>query len=123
MASITIFTASDEQIGYIITCRDVDLASSRKPKLLFDGLRDLVAATSNGTLLGEERTIHLGRASGREFRAEVPLGDDPKGAILQCKLYLSGRRLYQVMAIYPKAPPEWDGPEAFFRSFRIRPLR
>jgi hypothetical protein len=123
LASITIFQATDENNAFMLTYRDIELSAARKSKIVFDGTRDLVVASSKGRLVGRERIIHQGRASGREFRAEVPLGDDPKGAILQCRLYLSGRRLYQVLVIYPKDPPEAEAPAAYFESFHIRPLR
>lgn len=122
-ASITIFQASDDQNVFMVTYRDVDLAATRKPKTLLDGTRDLVVSSSKGRLIGREKSIRLGRASGREFRAEIPLGEDPKGAALQCRLYLSGRRLYQVVTVSPKDPPATEIITAFFESFHILPLR
>lgn len=121
-AELVILRSSAGTTAYLVTYTDVPAVAARRSKPLLDATRDLVVSSSRGRLLAERR-ISLGRHSGREFRAEVPLGEDAKGGILKCRIVLAGRRLYQVMAIGPRGEADSEAIEAFFRSFQPAPPR
>lgn len=114
---VVIRQSSSGKSAYLITYTDVPARSARAPRVLLDGTRDLVVKSSKGRLLSETR-IELGTSPGREIRAEVPLGDDPKGGVLSCRIYLVGRRVFQVMTIGPADEMDSEANRAFLESFR-----
>ena len=92
------------------------------PKSLLDGTRDVVVSSSKGKLLSEKKII-LDKNPGREFRAELPIGEDRKGGILKCRIYLVGHRVFQIMAVSPKDEANTKDIDVFFRSFKPTPSR
>jgi hypothetical protein len=118
-------------VVYIITYVDYPAATVKEPKAVLDLTRDLAVESSKGKLLSEKRIL-LGRNPGREVQAEIPIEqprdpeDDPAKAApepipgrLTCRIYLVRRRVYQVMAIYPRDDAPKDEIERFFKSFKL----
>jgi hypothetical protein len=83
------------------------------PAKILDGARDGAVHNVKGRLLGEA-PVDLNGAPGREFNIETP-----QKMILKSRIYLAGRRLFQVMAI-AKPDHAGDGKIAeVFDSFKI----
>ncbi len=116
---VRIVQAADGPMTYVVTATDAAEVAVKRPKVLIDGTRDVILQRSRAKMV-REKSVPLGRVAGREVRAEFPVEDDPKGGILTCRIYLSGRRVYQVMAIGPKDKQDAATLDKFFTSFRPR---
>ena len=121
-------------VNYSVSFVDYGAAAARDPKRLLDATRDAVIRLSKGDLLGERR-VTLGRYPGRDFEAAIPLvkpagapgaaeskGETERG-LLRCRIYLVGRRVYQVMAAGPKRAEDAEQVDAFFKSFKLTARR
>ena len=117
-SEVVIVQAGEARLAYLVTYVDVSATTARMPRSLLDGTRDVAVSSSKGKLLSEKKIL-LKKYPGREIRAEVPLGDDPKGGFLKCRIYLVGRRVFQVMAIGPKDEANAKEIDKFFGSFQI----
>jgi hypothetical protein len=115
---IVTFVTDGKEGSFIVAYQDVTAATARKPSITLDATRDSAVEASKGTLLSGTR-LNLGRHPGREFTAEVPLGDEPKAGRLRCRIFLVGRRVYQIIAITPKADSNARAIEDYFKSFKI----
>lgn len=121
-SEVVIIQSTVRTMAYMVTYVDVSPTTARMPKSLLDGTRDVVVLSSKGKLLSEKKIV-LGKNAGREIRAEVALGQDRKGGILRCRIYLVGTRVFQVMAIGPKDEVGSKEVDAFFGSFKLTPAR
>lgn len=115
---IVTFIADGKEGSFIISYHDLSAAAVRKPGATLDATLELALESSKGTLLSSGR-VALGRNPGREFTAEVPLGDEPKAGHLRCRIFLVGRRIYQVMAIAPKTEATSKAIDDYFKSFKL----
>ncbi|MBX6314389.1 MAG: hypothetical protein IRY99_15970 [Isosphaeraceae bacterium] len=115
------YLASSGRVAYMVTSVAYPVAPPRA-KALLDGTRDGVVKVAQGRLL-LEKPITLGRHPGRELTIEVPLGDHPKAGLQHCRIFLVGRRVYELIAVTPKEMPATEEIEAFFRSFRLLPSK
>jgi hypothetical protein len=90
--------------------------ASRAEKRL-DGSRDALLGVTRAKLKSEKKLSLAEAHPGRDITAELP-GDAGR---LRARLYLVGRRLYQLQAL--GKPAFVDGPdvEKFFDSFRLVP--
>ncbi len=116
--NLLVYQAGEGYMKYVITAVDVEAASIASPKALLDDTRDLIVKSAKGKLISEKK-IELVRSPGREIKAEIPLGEDPKGGFVTCRIYLVKNRVYQVMAVGPRE--QGDAKKAidtFFNSFR-----
>ena len=117
-------------VGYI----EYPAAATRDPKRLLDATRDAIVAQSKGDLLSQRR-VTLGRYPGRDFEAAIPLPrpavagdakseepkkDQPGTGRLRCRIYLVGRRVYQLTAAGPRGAEDEEQIEEFFKSFKLR---
>jgi hypothetical protein len=121
-AEVVIFQSGLNKVAYMVTYVDVAASSAGTPTALLEGTRDVVIASSKGRLISDKR-ITLKKNPGREFRASVPIGDDKKAGIMKARVYLVGRRVYQVMAIAPKDEAGSKAIDGFFASFKIVPAK
>lgn len=86
--------------------------------------RDDVVAQARGKL-GEDRPVTSGDVPGREFRFEIPRQVAAGGAVGRARVFLAGKRVYEVVAVQSTADATVDpgGPGRFLDSFRIKGVR
>lgn len=83
------------------------------PKILLDGSRDGAVRNIQGTLLSET-IIDLKGHAGRELRIE-----GPQKIVLKSRIYLVGKRLYQIMAVSEPDHSFDKKIDEVFSSFKI----
>lgn len=83
---------------------------------VLDGVRDGVLKGLEGDLISETRVILKGYP-GRELRARKMFGDVE--IVFTWKMYLVGRRLYQMGAATTKADVDVPDVQRFFNSFQL----
>jgi hypothetical protein len=115
-----VYGAATTAINYIVTVVDYAPAAARSPKRLIDATRDGAVRLAGGKLL-KSKAIRLGKATGVEFEAEVPLDGKPKGGRMRCRVYVAGGRVYQLVASGPKDDIGLDEVQTFFDSFALNP--
>jgi hypothetical protein len=115
---VTTFTINNQDGSFLISYHDVSAAQARRPGPLLDDTRDLAIQNSLGKRLTEKR-IALGRYPGREFTAEVPIGNERGAGRLRGCILLAGRRIYHVLAIAPKDKIDTEAIDKFFESFKV----
>jgi hypothetical protein len=79
-----------------------------------DGAKDGAVNSVKGKLIKEAK-ITLGKHLGREFSAELPMGK----VIMKARIYIVGKRLYQVLAIGPKDFVDSANVKKMFDSFEL----
>lgn len=84
------------------------------PKVLLDGSRDGAVRNIQGTLLSET-IIDMNGRPGRELRIE-----GPQKIILKSRIYLVGKRLYQIMAVSQPDHSFDKKIDEVFSSFKIQ---
>ncbi len=98
--------------GFVVMTNTLNPADHRTPQqILTDGKYGAVAAVK-GKLVSE-MPISLGNYPGIQLEVEAPR------RYIQARVYVVGRRVYQLLAVAPigkPIPPETD---RFFRSFRL----
>lgn len=114
--------ADIDDVSYLVSYHDADARSVRDPKALLDGQRDLAVKSHDGHLIADRR-IQVRRHPGRDFRAEYRKGDDPRGGVLQGRIFLAGRRVYQVIALAPRAKAGSPMITTFLQSFTTIPRK
>jgi hypothetical protein len=90
-------------------------ARQRDEESIFRAARDRVVDDLKGQLLHETRVL-LGTATGSEIQVRAP-----GGTVVRDRMFVVGRRFYQVMVAGPRefvSSPEAD---QYFRSFRLTP--
>jgi len=102
----------DYMVGY--SDYPAEFAESADPAAILDGARDGAAARLPGTLL-EERAISLGEHRGRA----ISLQDASAERIVQLRLLLVGRRLYQFGVATPLRDRSAAEVEQFLDSFAL----
>lgn len=119
---VHVVEAVADDVTYLVSYYDADARAVRDPRALLVGLRDLAVRSHDGRLTADRR-IQVRRHPGRDFRAEYPKGDDPKGGVLRGRVFLAGRRVYQVIALAPRAKADSPAITEFVQSFTTIPRK
>lgn len=116
---VVVHQVTGEDVVYMVSHTEAEPEDAETPAKTLDKVRDLAVSISKGKLLSDKR-IALGRWQGREFRAEVPLAGESRGGLLKGRIYLVGKRVYQLMAVEPKSRVAAHSKQidAFFSSFK-----
>lgn len=100
--------------AYLVMYSDYpEIVTRAKPDALLDGGRDGALANTKGKLIGEQN-MSLDGFPGREIVIEVP----GKG-LLKLRVFLVGRRMFQVMAVGTKEMIEHEDTAKYLTSFRL----
>jgi len=100
--------------AYLIMYSDYpEIVTRAKPEDLLDGGRDGALSNTKGKLVGEQN-MSLDGFPGREIVVEVP----GKG-LLKLRVFLVGRRLFQVMAVGTREMVEHEDASKYLTSFRL----
>jgi hypothetical protein len=67
----------------------------------------------------DARPTSLDGYPGRQYALELPESKMPGGGTYRARAYLVNQRLYQVVAVTPRANASPTDAEKFFRSFRL----
>lgn len=84
-----------------------------------DSACDQVAGSADARLVSKEK-VFLGRHEGRQIEAEVPESAVAGGGIMRGRIYLAGSRLYEVVAVVPKAAASSPSIARFLDSFEVK---
>lgn len=106
---------ADTETSYLVLYNDYSLkVDLRDPEALFDRIQNSVVDKT--ARLISHKSLELQGYPVREFEyVEVAEPDDSK----KVRLILVGRRLYQILAIFPSNDPHSEVRERFFDSFLI----
>jgi hypothetical protein len=120
---INTFTLTKGRDEFTVAFTDYPAAILKsKPETILEGVRIGVEADLQAKLL-DERPTSLEGYPGRQYRLEVPESRFPGGGIYKVRAYLVKQRLYQVVAVTPKATVSSMDAEKFFQSFRLSAKR
>jgi hypothetical protein len=96
--NMKIFTVEERNGAYVVAFADLPLAENMPDAEIqtrLDGAKQGMVNNVNGKLTGESQVKLDGQYPGREVKADLP---DKKGQ-LQARVYLVGKRLYQIMVV------------------------
>lgn len=112
------FVVDHGDVAYMVAYSDYPntMIQERTPKLILDGARDGAVANAKGRLLNES-SVSMNGHPGREVHVE-PVGGK---VTITARIFLVGRRLYQVMVLMPKEKASSKDVNKFLDSFRIQP--
>jgi hypothetical protein len=110
------YNAKAKYLDFTIACSEYpdSFVANKDPKILLDGSRDGAIRNIQGTLL-TETFIDINGHPGRDLRIE-----GPQKAIIESRIYLVGKRLYQIMAISQPGHSFDKKIDEVFKSFKIR---
>ncbi len=75
--------------------------------------------SASGEIVSQQK-VFLSGHPGRRVEATVPESAIPGGAVLKGRLYLVGHRLYEIIAVVPKADAGSPDTDRFLDSFQIK---
>ncbi len=112
------FLVDHGDVAYMVAYSDYPdtMLEERTPKLILDGARDGAVAHAKGKLLSES-IVSINEHQGREVHIERVGGK----VTITARIFLVGRRLYQVMVLMPKDKASSKDVKKFLDSFRIQP--
>jgi hypothetical protein len=111
---LNMFRVMAGETGYVANYSDFPEAIKKQPlKQVFDSSRDGAIANLSGKL-ATEKDIKLGDHPGRETLIDVS-----GKAMFRAKVYLVGRRMYQVVMVGSKEAVSSKDAEKFFDSFKL----
>ena len=113
------FSSKTQNAAYIVSYSDfpADYVENNDPEKIFDGGVNAALAGANAKLIAEER-ITLGIYPGIAFSGSLIFGDSYPG-IIRCRVYLVGRRLYQIAVLAVVGVEPADRIDAFLGSFAL----
>ncbi len=114
-----LFTVDLDDSAYIVGYSDYpeSLVRNSSADVMLDGARDGAVANVGGKLLNERR-LTLQGYPGRELWIEAEAGGQP--GLVQARIYLVGRRLYQVLVAGSTTQFSESDAEFFLDSFELR---
>jgi hypothetical protein len=101
--SLTMYTLENRDGAYMAGFCDVPIGANESEAMTqrrLDGAREGAVRNVNGALIREARIRLHGRDPGREIEANLP----HNRGILRARVYIVGRRMYQVMVV---GTPAW----------------
>ena len=90
----------------------------RETALALESAVDRAVASAAARLVSKQ-TVFLGGSTGRQVEAEVPESAVAGGATLKGRVFVSGERLYEVMAVVPRAEADSPATARFLDSFEL----
>jgi hypothetical protein len=78
-----------------------------------------VVDSASARLVSRQK-IFVSNRPGRQVEAEVPESAVPGGGTLKARIYLVGPRLYELVAVVPKADAAGSAPARFLDSFELK---
>jgi hypothetical protein len=110
------FMLEQKDMVYLVAYADYPeaLIHGRALDAILDGARDGAVANCKGRLLGES-TISLNQYLGRELKIESPDGE----STMKARIFMVGRRLYQVEVATPKEKDFSKNIGKFLDSFKL----
>ncbi len=117
---IHFFAATAAPYTYAVSYLDFPQAQIEESgaAAVLEANRDSFAAGVRGKLAGDEK-ISLERHPGRAFRVERPGEAPAAGKEYRVRQYLVGNRLYQVIAVSPRAAGSSPDLSRFLDSFKL----
>jgi hypothetical protein len=114
-----IFMGQEGRTGYFVSYNDhpQELVQQAGPEKMLDGARDGAVGNINGNLASEIR-ISLEGHPGRELVIDGT-GEDGRGLTIRGRLFMAKNRLYQVMAVTPRAQANTKEIDDFLQSFKL----
>ncbi len=111
-----IFERRDPDALFSVTTMTLPAVPDRGPELdqWFAVRRDRVVANVHGKLLEEQKKD----TTGREWRIEVP---NPTPQLMVIRLFVAGKRVYQVTVVMPRDKLKGEDAERFMSSFAFAP--
>ncbi|MBL8611080.1 MAG: hypothetical protein JNL38_27300 [Myxococcales bacterium] len=105
---------------YMIAYMDIPPDVPFDSKAGLDGARDAAIKSASGQLVSEKNIKLDGKHPGRALTVSIT---SPIRATLQARLYMVGKRFYQLQVIVPTSAVSIEGtsPDTFFDSFKLTP--
>jgi hypothetical protein len=118
-AGVTMYVAINDMGSRAILVAYADIPipageTAEQTQTRLDGAKNGAIKNINGKLIREAK-ITLGKHPGRQFSAELP---GSKG-VMKARVYLVGKRLYQIMAVGPKDFTDSADVKKMFDSFEL----
>ncbi|VTU02678.1 Uncharacterized protein OS=Pseudanabaena biceps PCC 7429 GN=Pse7429DRAFT_4512 PE=4 SV=1 [Gemmataceae bacterium] len=114
----TMHVAGAKEGGYVVGIADLPIPDGETAEMTqkrLDGARDGAIGNVKGKLIDSKDVTLDKKYPGREFSASLP----QKDGLLRARIYLAGKRLYQVMVIGTKDFVGGKDADAFLDSFKI----
>lgn len=120
VGSEKIYSLSDPSGNSIVSYFDypIDILTKSNPQELLDERRTELLASSQGTLVSEQR-LAFDNYPGREIQVSIPAQNGQPAVLLVDRYFLVGARLYQTLAIIPNGPPVSAAAQKFLDSFKL----
>jgi hypothetical protein len=116
---IDTFTLAKGRDEFTVSFTDYPVAIlNSKPETILEGVQISVEADLRAQVL-DERPTSLDGYPGWQYTLELPESKLPGGGIYKARAYLVKQRLYQVVAVTPKADAPSKDAEEFVQSFRL----
>lgn len=116
--TFTMHISTTKDGGYIVGIADLPIPDGETAEMTqkrLDGARDGAVGNVKGKLIDSKEVTLDKKYPGREFSASLP----QKDGLVKARIYLAGKRLYQVMAIGTKDFVGGKDADAFLDSFKI----
>jgi hypothetical protein len=109
-----LFVVRDTRNVYLIGWVDYDASFNFNREAELEANRDNFVKGINATLTGT-RSLKVDSYTVLEFTAETA------DRTFRSRVYMVGRRPYQIVIGYPKGEPDAGAEDRFFNSFKVRP--
>jgi len=120
---LNMFMTTARDGGFMIGVADMPIPEGESPaevQARLDGSRDGAVSNIGGTLQSSSAVTLQGKYPGREFTAKLPPPPKgPKEGIVRAKIYLVGKRLYQIMVIGTTSFATSPSANEFLDSFQV----
>jgi hypothetical protein len=112
------FTVEEKNGGYVVSYADLPIPADEGADLIekrLDGSRDGMVKNIRGTLTGEKKIKLADKYPGREITADLP----GKKGVIRARIYIVGKRLYQVLVIGTEDTAKSADATKFLESFQL----
>jgi hypothetical protein len=112
------FSVEDKNGAFVVTFADLPIPGDEGAELLekrLDGSRDGMVGNIKAKLTGDKKIKLAGKYPGREVTADLP----GKKGVIRARIYVVGKRLYQVMVIGTSDTANSGDATKFLESFQL----